>query len=368
MMKEEELFYLLLLQKIPNLGEISAKRLIQKTGSAKAVFEEKKSTLLKIDGIGRFRIDKLHDKAYRDEAEKEMDFIRKNQIIPLCFSEENYPERLKHCVDSPLVLFSKGNISLNHKHIISIVGTRKITTYGASFCKKIIEELAPWDVVIVSGLAYGVDIAAHRSAIKNKMQTIGCLAHGLNQLYPKEHEKYAREIENNGGFLTEFWSTDVFDKNNFLKRNRIIAGISEATIVIESAERGGSLVTAEIANSYNREVFAVPGRVDDKQSSGCHNLIKTQKAHLLTSAADLVYILSWERSLQKKQQIQKQLFVELDEDEKTIFNFLKENNKQHLDHIAASCNMPVHKTAALLLNMEMKGVVIAMPGRIYDLN
>lgn len=366
-MTENELFYLLQLQKTPNLGDISAKKLIQKLGSAEAVFKEKKSALLKIDGIGPFRIDQLQNQSYAALAEDEIHFIQKQGITVWTYQDAKYPEHLKQCVDSPLILFSKGNIRMQNKPIISIVGTRKITTYGATICQQLIEELAKWDVVVISGYAFGVDITAHRAALKNNLQTVACLAHGFDQIYPKEHKKYQEDVEANGGFITEFWSSDVFDRNNFLKRNRIIAGLSEATIVIESASRGGSLVTAELANSYNREVFAVPGRVSDRQSSGCHNLIKTQKAHLLTSAADLVYILNWDREVTSQKSTQTELFTELNEEEKKIFNFLKENNKQHIDHIALGSDMPVHKVASVLLNLEMKGVICVNPGRIYDL-
>jgi DNA processing protein len=229
------------------------------------------------------------------------------------------------------------------------------------------EQLAPLDPVIVSGFAYGVDITAHKAAVKNGLQTIGCLAHGLNQIYPKTHQKYVKEVEHKGGFITEFWSSDAFDKTNFLKRNRIIAGISEATIVIESAEKGGSLVTAELANSYNRDVFAVPGRVNDSQSKGCNNLIKTQRAHLLTSAADLVYILNWKLEEKSPKPIQKQLFVSLNDDEKIVFNYIKDNPKAHLDAIAYDCQIPIFKATTLLLDLELKGLVYPLPGKIFEL-
>jgi DNA processing protein len=226
-----------------------------------------------------------------------------------------------------MVLFQSGNINLKRQRIISIVGTRKITTSGIVFCEDLVEKLSIYNPVIVSGFAYGTDITAHKTAMKNNLQTIGCLAHGLNQIYPKAHKKYMVDMEKNGGFFTDFWSSDNFDKNNFLKRNRVIAGLSEATIVIESAEKGGSLVTADIANSYNRDVFAVPGRITDSQSMGCNNLIKYQKAHMLTTALDVPCILNWKLEDEKKPAIQKQLFVELDATEKIIYNYLKDNEK-----------------------------------------
>src|SRR5690606_11009127 len=301
-----------------------------------------------------------------EEADAELEFIAANDLKCSYFKDKTYPEKLKHCPDGPVLFFHRGNIDLANKKIISIVGARKITTYGTIFCQKLIEEIAPLNPVIVSGLAYGVDICAHRSAMENQLQTIACLAHGLNQIYPKEHKSFKEKIEENGGFITEFWSSDAFDKNNFLKRNRIIAGLSEATIVIESAEKGGSLVTADIANSYDREVFAVPGRTTDSQSKGCNNLIKQQKAHLLTSAADLIYMLGWELKESQKPK-QTQLFVELDEEEKAVFRFLKEKEKELLDTIALECNIPAYKVASILMNMELKGVVRPLPGKLFQL-
>lgn len=365
-MTKEELFYTLILQKVPNLGDASAKKLIQKTGSPQAVFTEKKATLMKIDGIGSFKLKDLYSKDYYALAEDELKFIESNDITTTYFKDEKYPEKLKHCLDGPILFFQRGAVNLNEKRIISIVGTRKVTTYGMRFCEQLIEELSPLDPVIVSGFAYGVDITAHKAALKNNLQTIGCLAHGLNQIYPKIHQKYVKDVEYKGGFITEFWSSDVFDRNNFLKRNRIIAGISEATIVIESAEKGGSLVTAEFANSYNRDVFAVPGRVTDSQSQGCNNLIKTQRANLLTSAADLIYILNWKLDKEKPKTIQKQLFVELEEEEQKIYNYLKDQNKAHIDTIAINCNMPIFKITTELLKLELKGVVRPLPGKIFE--
>ena len=321
---------------------------------------------MKIDGIGSIIISDLFNKHHLTLAETELLFIRDNQIKTLYFLDSTYPEKLKHCIDGPILLFQSGNINLKDHHIISIVGTRRITTSGISFCNELIESLAIYNPIIVSGFAYGTDITAQKAALKHNLQTIGCLAHGLNQIYPKVHKKYIGDIENYGGFYTDFWSTDDFDRNNFLKRNRIIAGLSEATIVIESAEKGGSLVTAGIANSYNREVFAVPGRATDSQSIGCNNLIKHQRAHLLSKPEDIPYILNWHFDLPKVP-IQKKLFVELEVDEKYIYNFLKDNGKELLDVIALKCDMPTFRVASLLLNMELKGVVRPLPGKQFEI-
>jgi len=366
-LNEDQLLYVLALQHVPKIGDIIAKKLINHCGSAQAVFKEKKHNLLKIDGIGTVTIAKLYDQEYFKLAEQEIRFINDNHIIPLFYQSSDYPDKLKHCVDGPVLLFQAGNVNLKAQRIVSVVGTRKITTSGIAFCEKLVESLAPFNPVIVSGFAYGTDITAQKAALKHNLQTIGCLAHGLNQVYPKAHKKYWAAIEEHGGFLTDFWSSDTFDRNNFLKRNRVIAGLSEATIVIESAEKGGSLVTAELANSYNREVFAVPGRITDSQSVGCNNLIKFQKAHLLSNPLDVPYILNWELEEKKKAGVQKQLFVELTDEEKQIYNCLKEHEKLQLDSVALHCNLPTHRAASILLGMELKGVVRPLPGKVFEL-
>lgn len=365
-MTESDLLYLLALQNVAKIGDITAKKLISHCGSAEAIFKEKKRNLLLIDGIGSTTISDVFGSYHFEAAEKELKYIKENDIECSYFMDNNYPEKLKHCIDGPILLFQSGNIDLKKQRIISIVGTRKITTYGIMFCEQLVEQLAIFNPVIVSGFAYGTDITAQKAALKHNLQTIGCLAHGLNQIYPAVHKKYVADIEKNGGFMTDFWSTSNPDRENFLKRNRIIAGLSEATIVIESAEKGGSLVTADIANSYNRDVFAVPGRTTDSQSIGCNNLIKFQKAHVLSNPLDVPYILNWELEDQKKPAIQKQLFVELDEQEKVIFNYLKERDKEMLDIIAIECQIPIFKVAGILLNMELKGVIRPLPGKLFE--
>ena len=326
----------------------------------------KKNQLQKIEGIGAAAVKNIHDKAVFAKAEAELQFLSQEQITSLYFQDDAYPFRLKHCYDSPVLLFQAGNIDLQNQRIISIVGTRQITTYGMEFTKKLIEEISPLNPIIVSGFAYGVDIYAHQIAMDCGLQTIGVLAHGLNQIYPKTHKKYMAKMEQNGGFLTEFWSTSNPDKENFIKRNRIVAGISEATIVIESAERGGSLVTANLANDYNRDVFAVPGRTTDKYSQGCNNLIKTQRANLLTSAADLVYILNWELQRESQKVVQKQLFVTLTEEEQIIYDYLQKTGKEMMDIIALECDFPIYRISSILLNMELKGVIRPLPGKMFE--
>ena len=364
-MSHEDLFYLLALQHVDGVGDIVAKKLLQHCGSAEAIFTTKGSKLRNIDGIGAVTASKLTEKSIFSRAEAELKFIESHGITVMSFRDENYPEKLKHCPDGPLLLFSSGNINLKNRRIISIVGTRQISPYGIETCRKLVADLAPLDPIIVSGFAYGVDIIAHQSAMEHNLQTIGVVAHGLNQIYPKSHKKYVARMEKNGGFLTEFRSTSEPEKENFVKRNRIVAGMSEATIVIESAEKGGSLITANLANDYNRDVFAVPGRLTDRYSQGCNNLIKTQRANLLTSAADLIYILNWELETKAKS-IQKQFFVSLEAEEQKIYDYLQTNGKQVLDVIALECDFPIFRTASTLLNMELKGVVRPLPGKLFE--
>ncbi|WP_432222636.1 DNA-processing protein DprA [Flavobacterium sp. TMP13] len=364
-MTEEELYYTLALLRVDGIGDIMAKKLLQHCGTAKAVFETKRNHLAAIDGVGSFLVNNLKVTSVFEKAQKELDYIRKNNIAVSFLKEDSYPERLKHCIDAPVLLFASGNLDFSNRKIISIVGTRQITSYGTDFCKKLIEDLAPLNPIIVSGFAYGVDIVAHQLAMEFGLQTIGVLAHGLNQVYPKVHKRYVAKMEENGGFLTEFWSSSNPDKENFVRRNRIVAGISEATVVIESAEKGGSLITANLANDYNRDVFAVPGRVTDKFSLGCNNLIKTQKANVLTSAADLVYMLNWDIQ-EKSKPIQKQLFVELEPEEQRIYDYLLQKGKELLDVIALQCELPVYKIAGILVNMELKGVIRPLPGKLFE--
>lgn len=368
-MTQNDLFYLLALQQVEGIGDITAKKLLQHFGSPEAIFQAKKTELAKIDGIGKSTIANLHKKDGFEQAESEILFLEKEDINVFSFQCNEYPDRLKNCHDAPLLLFQSGNVNWNNSKIISIVGTRQITTYGAEFTKKLLEELEPLNPIIVSGFAYGVDIVAHQAAMDLNLQTIGVLAHGLNQIYPKTHKKYMAKMQENGGFLTEFWTYSKPDRENFVKRNRIVAGISEATIVVESAERGGSLITAEIANDYNREVFAVPGRATDKYSQGCNNLIKTQRAQMITSAADLIYLLNWDiknKTTVENKAIQKQLFVTLSEDEQTIYNYLQTKGKELMDIIALDCDLPIFKISSILLNMELKGVVKPLPGKVFE--
>ncbi|TXD54206.1 MULTISPECIES: DNA-processing protein DprA [unclassified Polaribacter] len=364
-MKEEKLLAILRLQKSKAIGDILAKKLIVHVGDVEQIFKEKSATLQKINGIGNHVLKHLFDEKNLESAEQELNYIKKNNIKYTYFLEDKYPINLQNCIDSPILIFKDGNINLNNDKIISIVGTRNMSSYGRDFCTKIIEDLAQYNPLIVSGFAYGVDICAHKVAVQNKLQTIAVLAHGFEQIYPKVHKKYINQVNENGGFLTEFWSEEQPLRENFLKRNRIVAGISKATIIIESAEKGGSLVTADIANSYDRDVFAVPGRTTDIYSKGCNSLIKYNRATLLTAAEDVVKMLNWDVNERPKKIIQKQLFLELNEKEQKIYDFLNEKGPQLLDIISLECNIPIYQLSSILLQMEMKGITKPLPGKLF---
>ncbi len=366
-MKTEKLLAILRLQKSKAIGDILAKKLIIAVGDVEQLFSEKPSSLQKINGIGSFAIQHLFDKENIKLAEQELVFIEKNNYQYTYFLDADYPKNLLQCIDSPILLFKDGNINLENDKIISIVGTRNMSTYGKDFCEQLIEELAVYNPIIVSGFAYGVDICAHKAAIKNRLQTIAVLAHGFEQIYPKVHKKYMRQVMENGGFYTEFGFEESPLRENFLRRNRIVAGISKATIIIESADKGGSLVTADIANSYDREVFALPGKVTDHYSKGCNNLIKNNQAVLLTSSNDIIKMLNWDVVSKPKKAIQQELFITLTEQEQAIFNYLKSQGKQLLDEISLDCNIPMYQLSSVLLQMELKGITKPLPGKMFEL-
>lgn len=365
-MKEEELLAVLRLQKCKAVGDILAKKLIVNVGDVTQIFKEKVGHLSKINGIGNHVLKHLFDSENVKLAAQELKYIQENKIAYSYFLEDDYPTNLQHCIDSPILLFKDGNIDFSNSKIISVVGTRNMSSYGRDFCNKLIEDLAQYNPIIVSGFAYGVDICAHKAAIKNKLQTIAVLAHGLEEIYPKVHKKYIHQVNENGGFLTDFWHREPPLRENFLKRNRIVAGISKATIIIESAAKGGSLVTADIANSYDKDVFAVPGRTTDLYSKGCNNLIKNNRAFLLNSAEEIVKILNWDLT-EKPKIIQKQLFLELNENEEKIYDLLHDKGPQLLDVISLECNIPMYQLASILLQMELKGISKPLPGKMFEL-
>lgn len=373
-MNDPELIYKIGVELIPKVGSINAKKLIAYCGSAEAIFKESKKNLTRIPGIGEIIATEIANQKVLAKAETELKFIQKYDIKTLYFLDANYPNRLKQCEDGPVVLFTKSNrdIDFNVDKVISIVGTRKATNYGKSICDEIVEGLAQkgYNPIIVSGLAYGIDIAAHKAAIKNNLPTIAVLGHGLDIIYPSAHRNVAKEIVRNGALVTDFTSETPFDRNNFLRRNRIIAGLSDATLIVESAEEGGALVTADIANSYNREVLAVPGNVTSTYSKGCNQLIKQNKAALIETAEDVEFLLGWKPNLKNTPRQTQINFNDFSPEEKLIINYLQDQaqGEASIDIISIQTGIPVAKALSSLLNLEFSGVISSKPGKIFALN
>jgi len=352
---------------IKNVGHVTAKQLLVHFGSAEAVFKARKRQLLQIPGIGELTANLILRNNALAEAEKHVLFIDKHQIQVLFYTDDNYPERLKGCYDAPILLYYKGNADLNQSRIISVVGTRRATAYGRQLCKQLAEHLSPYNVIIVSGLAYGIDVASHKESLSHNIPTVGVMAHGLDRIYPALHKTIAQKMVLNGGLLTEFLPGTNPDKENFPKRNRIIAGISDATIVVEATAKGGALITADIAGSYNRDVYAFPGRTEDQYSEGCNFLIKTNRAALINHAKDLVYYLGWEELVPEKEGLQVQLPINLSKDEQQIVALLQDTS-MGIDELATRLNVSLSKLAMRLLNLEMQGILISLPGKVYKLN
>jgi DNA processing protein len=368
-MDNEDLRYLIALTLIPGVGGITARKLIAYTGSAKAVFSEKKSNLQKIPGIGSFLAGCVKPDQVLFKADKELLFMQRNQVSTLSIFEKDYPERLKQCADAPLLVYFKGRHVFNAAKVLSIVGTRNASEYGIEQCRKIIRDLSENNhhILIISGLAYGIDVQAHMAALQYGQDTVAVLAHGLHTLYPYAHKNLAGRISESGALLTDFCTEDNPERNNFLKRNRIIAGLADATLVVESGKKGGALITADLAASYNRDVFAIPGRVNDAMSEGCNMLIRENKAALVESFADIEYFLGWDRKDSTTQPRQARLFVELTGDEQKIVEELKKEERLSPDILSLRTGMPVSKISAVLLNMEFKALVSILPGNFYRL-
>ncbi len=363
----DELLYQLALTQIPNIGPVQAKLLLQHC-DAEEIFHAKKSFLEKIEGIGPVRAASITAFKNFGEAEEEIKFIEKYKIKPLFITDSGYPKRLLNCYDSPTLLFYKGDADLNAAKIVAIVGTRSHTDYAKQVTEKLVKDLSVQPIIIISGLAYGVDAIAHKSAIKNNLSTVAVLAHGLDQMYPPEHTALAKDIvKQGGGLLTEYPRRSKPGKHNFPNRNRIVAGMSDATIVIETGLRGGSMITAELANGYNKDVFAVPGKITDHKSMGCNYLVKNNKAVLLTEAQDLVNVLGWEEKKKAGARKQKELFIELTEHEKIIVTILKAKESVNIDEINQQSGLSSSAVAAAILNLELQNVILSLPGKLYQL-
>jgi DNA processing protein len=356
---------------IKGIGNNLAKNLIAYVGSEEGIFKESQKNLAKIPGIGEVLSKEIVNADVLKRADQEIEFIIKNKIIPYYFTDREYPFRLKECADSPIMIYTRGNCNLNNGKFIGIVGTRNATEAGKDNCKKLIADLAQKlsNTVIVSGLAYGVDICAHKAAVDCGLPTIGVVGHGLDRIYPAVHRPTAVKMIENGMLLTEYLSGTNPDRQNFVQRNRIIAGLCDATIVIESAYRGGALITAEVANDYNRDVFAFPGRVGDEWSAGCNALIKNNKASLIESADDLMHFMNWEKQeVQSPTNIQTSLFLDLTDEEQNIVTILRQfNDGLQLNELAIKLEVPISKISAMLLEMEFKGVLKCLPGSVYKI-
>lgn len=370
----QETLYAIALTRISYFNIATCLQLYRKLGSATAIMENRNNIKDVISDASPRLVHALSDVSEAlHRAEAELEFDNAHAIRPLAMACDDYPERLRDCDDAPIVLFYRGNADLNQRRIVSIVGTRHCTAYGqdilTKFCQDL-KELCP-DVLIVSGLAYGVDICAHRNALRNGFDTIGVLAHGLDMLYPSAHRDTAKDMLSHGGLLTEFLTNTNPDKMNFVRRNRIVAGIADATIVVESAARGGSLITADIAQSYARDVFTFPGNVNSTYSEGCNNLIRDNKAALITCAEDFVKAMGWEQDNQVKEArakgIERQLFPELTAEETRIVELLQRNNDLQLNIIAVQTGLPIGNISALLFSLELKGVIKLYAGGVYHL-
>ncbi len=353
---------------INGVGDILARNLLQTLGDAEAVFAEKRQALEKIPGIGSVTAAEIKRPEVLQLAEKELSFVDKNKIEIYFLSDDTYPLRLRECQDAPVLFYFKGNTDLNNRRILSLVGTRNATNYGKEQIDSLLRDLSAIypDLLIVSGLAYGIDIHAHRTALQQHLPTIGVLAHGLDRIYPSSHRDTAVKMLDNGGLLTEFPGGTQPDRANFIKRNRIVAGLSDATIVVESAEKGGSLITADIAFSYGRDVFAYPGRSTDIQSKGCNELIRQNKAALITSATDLISALCWDVQDVKLADTNKQTAFSFEEDtDDPLLLLIRQHDEIHVNTIALELGLPIHQVSALLFDLEMNGKVKSLPGNRY---
>ncbi len=364
-----KLSYQIALSLIKGIGPVLAKNLIAYLGDVEAVFKESPSNLAKIPEIGPVLSKKIAAQNLYARAEKEIAFIKKNGIQAHFYTDKSYPFRLKECIDAPIILYSKGNIDFNTSRFIGVVGTRNASEYGKENCQQLIHDLsniAP-NTCIVSGLAYGIDICAHKAALSSNLPTIASIAHGMDRIYPSIHRATAIQMLNNGGLVTEYLTETNPDRQNFVQRNRLIAGMCDAIIVIESGRKGGSLITADMAHSYNRDVYAIPGRINDTQSVGCNHLIKSNKAGLIESAKDLVDAMCWDISNENKLPIQQSLFIDLTEKQQNIVNAIRMKESISLNEIAISIGEAVSKTSSALLEMEFLGVVKCLPGNLYKL-
>lgn len=365
----EDLVYQLALCIVPNVGDVHNKILIGHFGDARSIFRAKKQDLERIEGIGSVRARSIKEFNDFKTAEDEVKFIEKYKIKAFFLTDPGYPKRLLQCYDSPTVVFYKGDANLNASRMIAIVGTRNNTEYGKQFTEKLVKDLKDQDVIVVSGLAYGIDAIAHKAAMKYHIPTIGVVGHGLDTIYPADHASMAKDmIKSGGGIFSEFFSKTKPDKHNFPLRNRIVAGLTDATVTVETDIKGGSMITAKLADAYNRDVFAVPGRSIDKKSSGCNHLIRMNKAILLTDAEELVDVMGWNNHRQEyKKKNQRELFIELSAEEQVVMQILQEKESAHIDEINQGSGLTSSAVAAAILSLELQNIVQSLPGKMYKL-
>jgi DNA processing protein len=363
-----DLLYQIALTLIPTIGPVQAKSLVDRFGDARSIFGARHSLLRSLEGMGDIRAAAIKSFTGFHLAEAEMKFVETYRITPLFLTDPRYPRRLLNCADSPTLLYFKGDADLNSPRIVAIVGTRKNTFYGKQQTESLVAALANHQVMIVSGLAYGIDVLAHKAALAVSLPTIGVMAHGLDQVYPSQHTALAKEmISGNGGLLTEFRSGTNPDRYNFPSRNRIVAGMCDATIVIETGVRGGSMITAELANGYNRDVFALPGKVTDAKSAGCNHLIRNNKAVLISDVQELLELMNWTGQKKTRPRVQGRLFVDLSPEERTVLTMLEGKDEVHIDEINQRSGLSCSTVAAAILNMELQGILFCRPGKLYSL-
>jgi len=358
------LFYRLALSMIPQVGPMTSRKLLETFGDAEGVFKASKKDLMAVEKLHLDIAENIITQSTFDIAEKEVKFIEAEKIRVLFHEDEAYPERIRVRDSAPLMLYYKGQADLNHHRTIGIVGTRKTTPYGQQICKQIVEELRRYDIQVISGLANGIDSIAHRTSVDNEVSTIGVLGHGLQMIYPYNNKGLAKEMLQCGGILSEYTSDQGPDREHFPARNKLVAALSDALLVVESANKGGSLITARFAKEYNKKVFAIPGRKNDAMSAGCNTLIKNKQADLVESAADIARVLNW-NTQSKVSHIQTKLFIELDDREKEIIGIIKKLDTPSLDRLCYETKILNSEMASLLLNLEFKGVIKSLPGKRY---
>lgn len=367
MQADSSLIDALALNFIAGLGSITQRNLIDFFGSPKAVIDASQNELQQISGVGKVisaNILSGKSEAYR-KAEKEILFAEKHQIKIVAYSDKSYPRRLRECADAPMVFYYRGNADLDAARIVSVVGSRKATSYGKMLCERLIESLQDYNVLVISGLAYGIDVYAHKASLEAGIPTVGVLGHGLDTIYPSIHRNIAVKMLNNGGLLSEFSSETPADPKHFPQRNRIVAGLADVTVVVEAARRGGALITAELANNYDRDVCAFPGNIGSEYSEGCNLLIKSHRAHLITGAEDLGYVMDWLPEKRVDDTVQNTLSVRLSGAEKIVYEIVKAGGQVSIENILNQSNIQAGKLPIVLLELEMKGLIITTPGKMY---